>query len=285
MTLDPTTGFSVLLPVYGGDDPAFLVRAFDSVTVEQTLPPSEVVVVRDGPVGADMQRVLSSLPGRTDVPVQIVVSEENRGLAHALELGLRSCSREIVARMDADDISVPARFAVQIPLVRDGCDLVGSAIQEFSVESEPGIVRVPPLTGDEIDRASRFVSPFNHPSVVYRRAAVAAAGGYEDLPLMEDYWLFSRMLALGARTRNVREPLVLYRVGAGAYARRGGVGMLRSEMRLQWRLRLAGITTVPQFLRNVVVRGAYRLVPQGARRGAYRSVVRATAKRRGASGT
>ncbi len=82
-------------------------------------------------------------------------------------------------------------------------------------------VRCPRLPGD-INRASRFQSPFNHPSVVYRRSAVESAGGYEDLPLMEDYWLFARMIAAGARAQNVEEPLVRYRVGAGCSPRRRG---------------------------------------------------------------
>ena len=68
----------------------------------------------------------------------------------------------------------------------------------------------------------RFRDPFNHPTVVYRRSAVLAAGGYTDMALMEDYLLFARMVDGRRRPANLAEPLVYYRVGAGAYARRGG---------------------------------------------------------------
>jgi len=273
------TPFSVLLPVYHGDDPAFLRRSFASVTVEQELAPAEVVLVEDGPVGDALARVLDELEGGSPVPVTRVRLERNQGLATALEAGLARCAHEIVARQDADDVSRPARFAVQVPLVDAGLDIVGSAIEEFDAD-EPapgesgGLVRVPPLSAQEIDRAARFRSPFNHPSVVYRRSAVAAVGGYEDLPLMEDYWLFARMLAGGARARNVPEPLVLYRVGAGAYARRGGAQLLRSELELQRRLHGIGFTTTLQEIRNSVLRGGYRLVPESLRRGAYRADAR-----------
>lgn len=91
---------------------------------------------------------------------------------------------------------------------------------------------------------------------------------------MEDYWLFVRMLAAGARVLNVREPLVLYRVGAGAYARRGGARLLASELRLQWRMRRIGFVTRTQMVRNMVLRGGYRLVPEALRRGAYRADVK-----------
>jgi glycosyltransferase involved in cell wall biosynthesis len=223
------------------------------------------------------------------VPVPLVELPQNVGLARALTAGLAECRHEIVARQDADDVSRPARFATQVPLVAGsdaaGLDIVGSAIEEFESDDEldaalaggtVGMVRTPPLSASEIGRAARFRSPFNHPSVVYRKSAVAAAGGYEDLPLLEDYWLFARMLAAGARACNVAEPLVLYRVGAGAYARRGGVRLLRSELELQRRMREIGFTSVGQMVRNDVLRGGYRLVPEALRRGAYR----ADAKRR-----
>jgi hypothetical protein len=119
----------------------------------------------------------------------------------------------------------------------------------------------------------RFRDPFNHPTVVYRRSAVLAAGGYADLRLMEDYLLFTRMLDAGAVPANLAEPLVHYRVGDGAYARRGGMPLLRSELALQSRFRRLGLTTRRQYLRNVVIRGGYRLVPEGVRKVAYRRLL------------
>ncbi|ROS78577.1 glycosyltransferase [Cellulomonas sp. PhB143] len=273
--------FSVLLPVYDGDSPDFLERSFTSVTTEQTLAPAEVVIVRDGPVRTELQRLLDRLRRTSEVPVVVVELERNVGLARALEAGLARCAHEVVARQDADDVSRPERFAVQVPMVSGGdggadggADVVGSAIEEFVVESEGGLVRVPPVGQAEIVHHARFRSPFNHPSVVYRRSAVAAAGGYEDLPLMEDYWLFARMIENGARVANVDRPLVLYRVGAGAYARRGGTRLLRSEVELQRRMWRTGMTSFWTFARNVVVRGGYRLTPEVVRRRAYRAVVR-----------
>ncbi|WP_066465138.1 glycosyltransferase [Sanguibacter suarezii] len=265
--------FSVLLPVYAGDRPDFLRRAYDSVTTEQTLRPDEVVIVRDGPVGEALSALLDEL-GAGEVPTRIVALPVNGGLAAALEVGLAACAHEIVARMDADDISLPGRFAAQVPLVAGGLDIVGSAIQEFAEESEPGLVRCPPVGAEEIRRRARFVSPFNHPTVVYRKSAVRDAGGYQDLPLMEDYWLFARMLAAGAGAANIPEPLVLYRIGAGAYARRGGRGILRSELVFQRKMLSIGFLSWPQFLRNCAVRGVYRLVPEGIRKVGYRAFIR-----------
>jgi hypothetical protein len=184
--------------------------------------------------------------------------------------------------MDADDVSLPERFATQIPLLAQGYDLVGSALLEFH-DDEDDIVglRTPPIGEDAIRSWSRFHDPFNHPTVVYRRSMVQAVGGYRDLPLMEDYWLFARMIDAGARVANVAEPLVKYRVGAGAYARRGGWQLLRSEILLQRQFRAAGFTTRSQYVRNVAVRGGYRLVPEAIRRVAYRRVIASRGHRDG----
>lgn len=266
--------FSVLLPVYRGDRAEFLARAFDAATVEQELRPDEVVIVRDGPVGPEIAAELVAIRERAVVPVTLVELPENVGLARALEAGLARCAHEVVARADADDISLPRRFAEQIPVVAAGADLVGTALVEFDDDEHvTGALRVLPTDPGEIARYARFADPFNHPSVVYRRSAVAAAGGYQDLHLMEDYLLFARMIAHGAKVANLAEPLVKYRTGAGSYARRGGRSLLRSELSLQGTFRREGFTSTPQAVRNVVVRGGYRLVPEAVRRVAYRSVI------------
>jgi glycosyltransferase involved in cell wall biosynthesis len=267
--------FSVLLPVYAGDSPRFLTRAFDSVTVQQTRPPDEVVIVRDGPVPPALAAALEELVDGSEIPVRVVALPENRGLGRALQGGITECRHDIVARMDADDVSLPGRFACQVALVESGSDIVGSALAEMEGdETDLGGIRRPPLGHEEIVRLARFHSPFNHPTVVFRRSAVDRAGGYEHLRGFEDYWLWVRMLASGARAANVDEPLLLYRVRSGAYERRGGLRLVRPEMELQVRMRRLGFTSTGQFLRNVAVRVTWRLFPAFLRRPLYGLVFR-----------
>ncbi|RFU38193.1 glycosyltransferase [Actinomadura logoneensis] len=270
----PNEPFSLLMTVYGGDRPDYLRDAFHSAVHDQVLRPDQVVLVQDGPVSPELARCLEELVRSSPVEVTFVGIEVNRGLGPALDLGLSACRHDIVARMDADDVAMPHRFAVQVPIVRDGADLVGAGLLEFgrSLDDIVGL-RTPPSSPSDITRYARLHDPFNHPTVVYRRRAVYAAGGYGDLPLMEDYWLFVRMIANGARVVNVAEPLVHYRVGDGAYERRGGRELLRSELRLQREMLRAGHLTRPLYLRNLVVRGGYRLVPTAIRRPVYRLVV------------
>jgi GT2 family glycosyltransferase len=266
--------FSLLVACYGGDDPGFLQEAFTSSVHDQTRRPDQVVIVQDGPVPDELAKTLHELADTSPVPVEHVVLEENVGLGPALDRGLEACVHEVVARMDADDISRPDRFERQLPLVEAGADIVGSGLLEFGATPDEVVGRrTPPTEPEEIRRVIRFRDPFNHPTVVYRKTAVQAVGGYTDMALMEDYLLFTRMVEAGARPANLPDPLVYYRVGAGAYARRGGRQLLRSELALQRRFRELGITSRSEYVRNVAVRGGYRLVPERVRKVAYRRLL------------
>lgn len=265
---------SLLLPVWAGDRPDFLAQAFTSTVDDQTRRPDEVVVVRDGPVGAELQSCLDRLAAESPVPVQVVALSRNVGLGPALDAGLEACRHDLVARMDADDLSLPHRFAVQLPVMESGVDLMGAGLLEIGSGLDDVVGRrTPPTDPSDILARARFADPFNHPTVVYRRELVRSVGGYGDFALMEDYLLWARMILAGARVANVAEPLVGYRVGAGAYRRRGGLAQLRAELALQRRFRALGFTSPAQYARNVLVRGGYRLVPEAVRRRAYRRVI------------
>lgn len=274
--VEPARGepFTLLISTYACDDPGYLRDAFTSSTERQTRPPAEVVLVQDGPVPDELAAEIARLIEGSTIPVKHLALVDNLGLGPALDAGLAASSHEIVARMDADDVSRPDRFARQVPLIEAGADIVGSGLTEFgdSIEDVVG-TRTPPVDPAEIRRVIKFRDPFNHPTVVYRRSAVLAAGGYTEMALLEDYLLFTRMVEGGAVPANLAEPLVYYRVGAGAYARRGGTDLLRSEIRLQRRFRQLGITSRTEFLRNLAVRGGYRLVPEGVRKVAYRRLL------------
>lgn len=266
-----TVPFSLLMAVYSGDRADFFEEAFQSTVVEQEVPPSEVVIVQDGPISAELAASVARTIETSPIPVNLVIVQKNAGLAKALTVGLEHCEHDVVARMDPDDISMPDRFARQLPVIERGYDLVGTGMFEFEADGILG-TRIPP-TGAAIASYAAFHDPFNHPTVVYRRSAVAAAGAYQDLPLMEDYWLFMRMIKSGARVENIPLPLLKYRVDSGAYNRRGGKALFKSELRLQRSMLSAGFISRPQYVRNVAVRGGYRFVPVFVRRVAYRLVI------------
>ena len=267
------TSFTLLLPVYGANSPEQLRQAFRSSVDEQTRRPDAVVITIDGPVPPTLDAVIADLVDTSPVAARVIRLPQNRGLATALNAGIDAIDTEYIARMDADDVCRPERFERQLSVIeaRD-LDILGTGLAEFAGSSDAVIAtRTPPL-GGQIRRRAPFAQPFNHPTVIYRRAAVLAVGGYPtDVGRLEDYVLFARMLVAGARADNLAEPLLLYRVDNGAYTRRGGWGQFRSELRLQRELLRVGLTSPAQYARNVVLRGSYRLAPTWLRRGGYRA--------------
>lgn len=270
--LDQPEPFTVLMSVYAGDNADFFTRSLVSVSRDQKLKPDHIVLVQDGPVDPELQMQIDQAPEIAGQPVKVVKLAENGGLANALANGMQHCPDSLVARADADDISLPHRFARQLPLMRD-YDLVGTAIAEFTEdEMQWGLVRLHPTEHDHIVQTARFRDPFNHPSVMMRKSVVEAAGGYQECGKMEDYWLFARMISVGARCANLAEPLVAYRVGAGAYRRRGGKELWQSEVLLQNAFHQIGFTNSAQYWRNLAIRASYRWVPTPVRRLAYRGI-------------
>ena len=272
--LPSPAGFSVLMPVYRADTPERVRRAAESSTVEQQRRPAELVIVRDGPVPVLLEAELARLERELPVPVVRVDLARNEGLTAALNAGLDRCRHDVVARADADDVSYPRRFAVQLPVIEAGADAVGSSMHEIGDdETRPLALRRAPVGAHEIRAVSRRRNPLSHPTVVFRRAAVEAVGGYVHVPMGEDYWLWVRLLLAGADVHNVAEPLVGYRVSAGAYGRRGGIRALRADLVMQGLLRRSGHIGFLQWAGNVAVRCGYRFVPTRLRELAYRAMV------------
>ena len=274
------TPFSLLMAVYAGDTPSFVARALKSDTIEQTLMPNQVVIVYDGPLGKELDQLVDQYPAELKRQLlQVDRAEEmpeftivrlpiNRGLAHALNLGLKSCKYELVARADSDDISRPSRFSILIPLLAaSGLDALGSAIQEFSDdEYTPGRIRYLPSGGSELRTYATLHSPLHHPSVAFRKTSVCKVGGYpENTGRFEDYRLWETMLVAGEHIGNIEEPLVLYRSDTAMYHRRGGMRMFRDELRLQNDFLHDRFISPIQYVRNILIRACYRLLPDQVR--------------------
>ena len=278
--------FTVLMPLWRGDRPDRLELALRTATLDQQLPPDLLILTIDGPLPAELETVVEQVEAGAYGPARVLRHDAHRGVASALQDGLESSPHDLIARADADDICRPERFALQIPRMdAEGLDLLGSSMREFSDRVAPGTgpLRTRPLTHEEIVRYLPHHSPFHHPSVVLRRSVALAVGGYRDLDLLEDYWLWERMMLGGARMGNLPEVLVDYRVDEALFARRGGWRLFSSDVRLQRRMLLDRVTTPGGFLRNLAVRATYRFAPGWVRRIGYRRFVERSDRSAGAA--
>ena len=100
--------YSVLMSVYKKDDPSFLKSSIDSM-LKQTIKCEQFVIVEDGPLPEPLQKTIDNYKTKYKKLFTIVPLKENVGLGRALDEGLKHCRNELVARMDADDISKPER--------------------------------------------------------------------------------------------------------------------------------------------------------------------------------
>lgn len=200
--------YSVLMSLYKKENPEYLKLAIDSM-LNQTVAPDEIVLVEDGPLTDELYAVLDEYP-----MLHRVKNETNLGLGLALNVGLKECRNELVARMDTDDCSKPDRCEKQLQrfLEKPYLAIVGSHIDEFIGDTSNVISqRIVPTTSEEIYKFAKKRSAFNHPAVMYSKTAVLENNGYADLKRNQDVDLFGRMQFNGYKAENIDEALLWFR--------------------------------------------------------------------------
>ncbi len=200
--------YSVLMSLYKKENPEYLRLAIDSM-LNQTVEPDEIVLVEDGPLTDELYAVLNEYP-----MLHRIKNETNLGLGLALNVGLKECRNELVARMDTDDCSKPERCEKQLArfLEKPYLAIVGSYIDEF-VGNPSNVIsqRIVPITSEEIYNFAKKRSAFNHPAVMYSKTAVLASDGYTNLKRNQDVDLFGRMQFDGYKAENIDEALLWFR--------------------------------------------------------------------------
>lgn len=228
--------FSVVTSVYRNDKPEFVRVALDSMLVEQTLKPSEIVLVRDGSVPVDLERLLFEYEAKYSDVMHIIRLDKNGGLGNALKLGVENATYSLVARMDSDDICLPKRFEKQVAYMAEHqeCDIVGGQMTEFI--GEPTNVvgkRVVPESNEAIYEYMKSRCELNHVTVMFRKDTILKVGNYQDWFWNEDYYLWVRMMMNKCVFANLSDVLVNVRSGEDQYARRGGMKYFKSEEGIQ----------------------------------------------------
>ena len=214
---------SVLMSVYKNDNPDFLKIALESIYEKQTRKPDEIVVVFDGELTPELYTVLDKFKENKEDVVFYYPQAVNQGLGQALRIGSEKCTGDYIFRMDADDISVPERFEKQLAYIgaNPEIDVLGTDIAEFDISPDEEMrLRICPEKHNDIIRMGKKRNPMNHVSVCMKRSALEKCGGYETLLLLEDYYLWLKMIACGCKLENLNESLVYVRVGNGFDSKR-----------------------------------------------------------------
>ncbi len=206
MGVDPL--ISVVMPVYNGQ--RYLREAVKSITT-QTHGDFEFIVIDDGSTD-DSPAILRTF-AKEDARIRII-SRPNTGLVGALNDGFAEARGQLIARMDADDISLPQRLERQLRFLKDTPDCVAAGSSHLIITSDGDVIGEMPAESDP-DRISEALlagtSPLAHPTMMIRAEALKQAGGYRaEYAHAEDYDLWLRLDEIG-QLRNVPEILFKYR--------------------------------------------------------------------------
>lgn len=259
--------YSVLMSVYYKEKPEYLRQSMESI-YEQTVPTDDFVLVCDGPLNLELDAVIDEMQKKFGNVLHVCRLEKNGGLGNALNIGIKHCKNELVARMDSDDIAYPDRCERQLQLFAKQPDIsiCSGIVEEFS--TTPTVIdakRVPPETNDEIIQFAKTRNPFNHPCVMCKKSAVESVGSYQDFYLLEDYYLWIRMLQKGYQGYNLQEPLLWMRAGSDMYKRRGGWKYVVSQRNLFKYMAKIGFITYNQYVIQSIVRLIGAIIPNGMR--------------------
>ena len=268
--------YSVLMSVYHKERPEYLKQAIESIQV-QSLSTNDFVLVCDGPLNDELDAVIQTKQLEMGENLNVVRLAKNGGLGNALNEGIKHCKNELVARMDSDDIAYPDRCETQIAVFNTHSEvsICSGIVEEFT--TDPNTVdtkRVPPETNAEIIEFAKKRNPFNHPCVMYKKSAVKAVGSYQDFYLLEDYYLWLRMLMAGYQGYNIQEPLLHMRAGSDMYKRRAGWKYAKTQAKLFKFMKQQGFIGNGQYIKSCVIRSGSALAPNWLRKFMFERVLR-----------
>lgn len=227
--------FSVLISIYYKEQAEHFNACMESIWDNQTLKPSEIIVIEDGPLTPELNKVIAYWKEKIEDILKVTELAENVGTGKAKNIGLQQCSNEIVCIVDTDDICVPERFKKQIDFLQKNPDIsiVGGQILEFveDIQNPTGMRKVP-LSHENLKNYAKRQSPFNNMTITYQKNHILEVGGYQHHLWMEDYNLFLRVIAQGYKVANLPEVLVYARIDNGMHARRKGYEYIKSEKQL-----------------------------------------------------
>ena len=166
--------FSVLMSVYKKENPTYLSDSLESILINQTCKPDELILVKDGPLTNELEQVIKRYQSLF-TNFKVVPLEKNMGLGLALKEGLEHCSYEWVARMDTDDIAKPNRFEEQLNYFQEHpeIDILGSAVTEINSGIDEVISeKKMPLSHEAILTYMKRRNPFCHMTVIFKKSAV-----------------------------------------------------------------------------------------------------------------
>jgi len=268
--------YSILMPVYYKDKAEWFEYSIKSM-LNQTVFPDEFVIIEDGPLPNKLNKVVEKYLKKYPKLFNVIKVKKNRGLGVVLKLGIQNCKNEFVARMDADDYSVPDRIEKQLKIFKKypKLGLVGTNVDEFSGNiNNVNCHVILPETQKEIYKFSKKRCSFRHSTLLYKKSEVLKAGNYRKFYLFEDYDLYVRMLRNECKCYNIQEPLVFVRISEDFYKRRGGIKYMKTMLKFKNEQFKIGYFSLSNYLISTIPHVIICIIPNRLRDYIYRNFLR-----------
>lgn len=269
--------YTVLMSVYYKEKPEYLRISINSM-LDQTVKPSEFIIVEDGPLTPQLYSVIDTFTKENRRLFKIVKNKKNLGLGPSLNKGIQMSTNEFIARMDSDDYSVPKRCEEELKIFKKYPDLgiVGSFEAEYidKIENIVSVHKVPEKNS-EIKKFMKRRCAILHPTVMYKKSEVIKSGNYHSVPLYEDYDLFSRMtLEYDVKSYNIQKNLYYIRTSPDFYKRRGGIKYAKTALQFKAKLYKQGYMSIIDFFISGLGQSMVCLLPNSMRKVFYNKVLR-----------
>lgn len=265
--------FTVVMSVYKNDNPNYLKSAINSL-IEQTLPPTELIIISDGPLTIELNEVINSYSHFGFI--KLIKLCKNVGLALSRKEAIKKAKFNIIAVMDSDDICVSDRFEKQIELIDPNSEIVVSGwIEEFDkLPGDIGKVRKTPTNYENIVSYGKWRNPINHVTLMFTKKAYEKVGGYSSLRHSEDWDLISRMLVHDVKVIGIPKVVVHVRAGDEMIERRRNIQQFKGEIKLFFKMYKIGYLNIFYFSANILVRVVLRVLPTFITRFTYKNLLR-----------
>ena len=242
--------FTVVVPVHSNTTIKKFSKCLKSIFFS-TVIPKEILICVDGPIPENLEKFLNNLKKKN---IKLFFLKKNYGLGKLLSKAIPRCKFDLIARLDSDEYTNPKRFEIQYKILtkKKKLVLVGGYLKEFDKQSI--ILKKVPLNLNEIINFSKYRNPFNHSTVMFKKNAVQAVGGYKHQPYFEDYLLWIKLIKRNNYVLNIPRVFSNASIDIDFYKRRKGVEYFKHYLNFNNKLYKLGYIKLNTFFINIIIR-------------------------------
>ena len=205
---------SVIMSVYK-ENRNQLKGAIESI-LNQTYKNFEFIIILDNP---KEQWIMDFIKQYNDERIRLIINEKNIGLPKSLNKGIKISTGDYIARMDADDISLPTRFEEQIKFLKEtNYDMCGTFVTCFIGEKDFEQIKFP-IKYEDFNKLIFKKNCISHPTYMVKKEVYKMLNGYQNIFSCEDYDFIFRVIKKGYKIGNVPQILLRYRISPNSISR------------------------------------------------------------------